>query len=195
MKPTRSFKTNEQVFLRLDVDHCCFNKYLSYYRLVTKLPIPSFLDNVWATKAFLSSFYVKRMWFFRPQTCPNEFDEPFGVHSTNPNNFANELKSIESKLGKVKYFTRHGFAPFCSGRNWTEKEIRGVEKKFAVVDISDKKHLTVSRMKDTDFNKDGVINILFHPYYLKTHGKILKRVLESVRDKSTRKRKSEKCGS
>lgn len=175
------FKT---LYLRLDVDHCTFNRFLSYFRLVTGLPIPFFLNNVWETKKFLLKFKIPRIWMFRPLTCPNKFDEPHGLHATNPEKFGKELEAVEAKLGKIKFFSRHGYARLASGRIWTKEEIRKVEKEYDVVDISDEPHITIERLKNSPFQVSllGIRHILFHPCNLKRYGKQLEIVLRRVED-------------
>ena len=119
---------------------------------------------------------------FRPLTCPDRFDEPHGLHATNPEKFGKELEAVETKLGKVKFFSRHGYARFASGRIWTKEEIETVEKEYGVIDISGEPHVTVERLKvdPLQVNLSGIKHILFHPCNLKTHGKSLKVLLSRL---------------
>lgn len=174
----------KKVWLRIDVDHACFNKYLSYIRLTTGLPIPNFLNHVKETKRFLSHYEIERIWFFRPRTCPNDWDEPFGLHATyaEPKKFKKELQTIERKLGKVRYFTRHGYARFASGRLWKKEEINRIEKMFNIIDLSDIPHFTIGRSDPSTIEWIGrdYEYILFHPIHIKIYRNLIEEVLQYV---------------
>jgi len=175
------------IFLRLDVDHACFNKYLSYFRLVTGLPIPHYLDHVKATKKFLDSHYsnIKRIWMFRPRTCPNSWDEDFGLHSRGFYYFPKEYETLKAKLGRpFKYFNRHGFAPFASGTLWTPSMVHVIEERFNVVDLGSFPHLSVDlhpELVTKDYIKT-LHHINFHPSRFRTHKKILQKALNLIEE-------------
>ena len=170
--------------LRLDVDHACFNKYLSYFHLITGVQIPFFLNHAFETKEFLKYRSVNRIWMFRGRTCPESWTEPHGLHVTNPDSFSRELEYVEERLGKIKCFSKHGFAPFVSGRLWDEKEIEFVEREYDVADISSSaiKRLTVSRMGANPEEEDlcGLQQIVFHPRYIRSHGRKLDVLLSCL---------------
>ena len=172
------------MILRLDVDHACFNKWLSYFRLTTGLQIPFFLDHVFETREFLKNKPVDRIWMFRARTCPESWMELHGLHVTSPETFSWEVNYVEKRLGEVKYFSRHGLAPFASGRLWNKKEIEFVQSEYNVLDISDVQHLTVSRLKDDPekVNLHGIEQVLFHPIYIKSHGRTLEILLRRLRE-------------
>jgi len=173
-----------KVKLRLDVDHACHNKLLSYTRLLTGLPIPFFLNHALETREFLKSYSLERIWMFRARTCPNKWPEPHGLHVTSPETFKWELKYIEGKLGEIRYFSRHGFAPYASGRLWSKKEIEFVEKEYNVEDITAIPHITISRLKNKPeiTNLQGIEQILFHPTYIRTHKKQLEIILKRLQE-------------
>ncbi len=193
----------DELYLRLDVDRVTdINKVLSHVlgqlRIQTGLPVPFFLNHVKLTKKFLKNYNIPRMWFFRSFTCPDHFDEPHGLHSYSPRFFKKELDVVESKLGTVKFFTRHGFAGIrivntriysytlfhhllrTSGALWKKDEIRSIEKEYDVTDVTYRKHITISTLK-TNYSLNGIKHILFHPCYFRSHYPILKEVLERVR--------------
>jgi len=120
---------------------------------------------------------------FRPLTCPDKFDEPHGLHATNPEKFGKELEAVETKLGKVKFFSRHGYARFASGRIWTKEEIKKIEKEYDVIDISDEPHITVERLRKplSQVSFLEIRHILFHPCSLRSHGKNLEALLRLIK--------------
>jgi len=194
------------IYLRLDVDRAVadinINKPLAHllnlYKLQTGLPAPFFLEHVYLTKEFLKKYNIRRIWFFRPFTCPDEFDEPHGLHSYSPKFFPKELEIVESKLGTVKYFTRHGARGISlmqkriyshhlfhnllriSGRPWKKDEIKRIEKEYDVIDVTDRKHRAISGLT-SNYNLSDIEQILFHPCYIKTHKHVLKKVLDELK--------------
>ncbi len=172
------------MFLRLDVDHACFNKYWSYFRLATGLPIPNFLDHVKIVKRFLEENYpeIPRIWMFRPRTCPDRWDEKFGLHSQGFDKFPSEYKILKRKLGEFKFFNTHGFAPIASGRIWRKEEIEIIERKYKLVNLSNFPHVSI----DLEPHLLGEIHrfnhVNFHPCHFYTHYKIFVKALDLMKE-------------
>jgi len=191
----------DELYLRLDVDRVTdINKVLTHMlgqlRIQTGLPVPFFLNHVKLTKKFLKNYDIPRMWFFRSFTCPNHFDEPYGLHSYSPRFFRKELDIVESKLGTVKFFTRHGFAgirimntrirPYTlfhhilrtSGASWKKDEIKSIEKEYDVTDVTNRKRIGITTLK-TNYDLNWAEQILFHPCDFRSHYHILEEVLDA----------------
>jgi len=173
------------MFLRLDVDHCCFNKYLSYIRLTTGLFIPTFLNHVKTMREYLENNHphTKHIWMFRPRTSPSSWNEEFGLHSRGFYYFPKEYKQLTRKLGDFKYFNRHGFAPFASGTLWTPAMIQVIEKKFSVIDLTSKPYVSVDLASEAVFNSldfSKLHHVNFHPCHFHSHFKILKKTLDLI---------------
>lgn len=196
----------DELYLRLDVDRVTdVNKVLAHIlgqvRIQTGLPVPFFLNHVKLTKEFLKNYNIPRIWFFRPFTCPDHFDEPHGLHSYSPRFFKKELDTVESKLGAVKFFTRHGFAGIkimntriysrtllhhllrTSGAPWKKDEIKSIEKEYDVVDVTGQKHIAVFRLKP-NYDLSEIEHILFHPCYIRSHSHF--HYLREVLDRACR---------
>ena len=162
------------MWLRLDCDNPIFYKtsllnwkgYLNYLSLATNCRIP-FIHNkpVLETKQFLRNYDIERVWFFRPLTCPESWDEPFGLHATYKDapRFRVELEKIEEKLGHVHSFTHHGFASVKSGTLWSREEVEHIEKTFGLKDLTEVPHYTVTRGSGLQPEHEC---ILFHPCHL-----------------------------
>ena len=181
------------MWIRIDVDFAValenkkISAALNLYKMKTGLPIPFFLNHVKETKKFLLNYHdIPRIWFFRWFSCPKEFDEPFGLHVTNPETFDKEHKIVKSKLGEFQYFTRHGFSKRASGRIWKAEEIRFFEKKYHVKDLSDMPHLTISRHNLAMFDLSNLNHILFHPYLIQSHKEGLRKILNILKELSSR---------
>ncbi len=92
-------------WLRLDVDNPISLKSkhvgmaLNALNMETGFPIPFFLVHVRKTKELLSKYGVQRTWFFRDFTCPDDFDESFGVHITSPDTAVDDIRTVRKKLG------------------------------------------------------------------------------------------------
>jgi len=179
------FKT---LWIRLDVDEAVAlrnrkaSAFLNMFKMKTMLPIPFFLNSVKETKEFLSNYLeIPRIWFFRGFNCPKEFDEFFGLHVTKPETFDKEYRIVESKLGEFKYFTRHGFSKYASGRLWKTEEVRLFERKYNIKDLSDLPHFTVGRGSLAELDLTNLNHILFHTYLIRSHKEELKNILTQLR--------------
>jgi hypothetical protein len=144
------------------------------------------LNHALETREFLKSYAIDRIWMFRARTCPNKWLEPHGLHVTSPGTFKWELKNVERKLGEIRYFSRHGFAPYASGRLWNKKEIEFVENEYNIKDITNIPHLTISRLKYEPERGDlcGIEQVLFHPIYIRTHRKKLEIILRRLQERA-----------
>lgn len=180
---------NIESWLRLDVDNSValknrnFNRAINAFKMITGFPIPFFLAHVMETKELLSSYDIKRVWFFRGLTCPDEFDEPFGVHITSPETAENETKIIRKKLGDFSLFTRHGYSRRRSGRLWTAEEISFVEEEYGLKDVSDLPHITISRWNENAI-PSNIDHVLFHPCYIYTHRERLLDILDAMHERN-----------
>jgi len=181
-------KNLTKVWLRIDCDNPLFHNglldyrsYLNYLSLKINVKIPNWHNKpLLDSKQFLKRYNIERVWFFHPLTCPNFWNEPFGLHATckDLKGFGNELDAIELKLGKINYFTRHGSAPAKSGCVWREDEIKTVESRFNIQDLSNIPHYTIGKFHK--LNLDEQKNILFHPCHLYKHSGELTHVLDEV---------------
>lgn len=176
-------------WLRLDVDKSVALKRknlgmaLNALRMKTGVPAPFFLAHVRDTKELLSRYKVQRVWFFRDFTCPDEFDEPFGIHITRPEMVNEEIRGIRKKLGDFSLFTRHGIARWKSGRLWTDKEISFVEEEYGLKDMSSLPHITVSRWDGEEMPRN-IDHVLFHPCYIYIHRERLIDILDILRERN-----------
>lgn len=176
-------------WLRLDVDHSAalknrnIGRAIHAFRMITGFPIPFFLAHVAETKKLLLNYNLKRIWFFRGFTCPDEFDEPFGVHITSPETAEKEIRTVRKKLGEFGLFTRHGYARLRSGRLWTTEEVCFIEEEYGLKDMSALPHITVSRWEGSKINRN-IDHVLFHPCYIYTHRERLLNVLDIMRERN-----------
>lgn len=172
-------------WLRLDVDNSVALKRkhigmaLNALRMETGFPVPFFLVHVRKTKELLLRYGVQRIWFFRDFTCPDDFDEHFGVHITSPDTADNDIRTVRKNLGDFSLFSRHGHSKRISGRLWTAEEIRFVEEEYSLNDVSDLPHVTISRWNE-DAIPSNIDHVLFHPCYIYIHRERLVNLLEMM---------------
>jgi len=128
---------------------------------------------------------IHRIWMFRPRTAPDSWDEDFGLHTRGFYYFPKEYKQLKKKLGHFKYFTRHGFAPYASGTLWTPAMIQVIEKRFNVIDLTNKPCVSVDLVSEIVFNQidfSKLHHVNFHPCHFHTHFNILKETLEKTKE-------------
>lgn len=169
------------VWVRIDVDHCCYNKYLSYLRLMTGVRVPDYLNHVYELQTFLHPYNIHRVWFFRPLTAPiKPWKESFGLHLVKPWNIIEEKAQLENITGElISSYTRHGGARFQSGETiprWVNDKI---SQKALMIDLTNCEYLTIGRphyypkLKDTEA-LDRIECILIHPIHFRQYQEHLK---------------------
>jgi len=180
-----------KVWLRVDCDDPLFyherdpfnlpRRFLNYFSLLSNIRIPLLHNqSIWEMKKFLADYEINRIWFFRPCTCPERWDEPFGLHATynDPKRFRKELDFVQRKLGKVEVFTHHGFAQVKSGTYWSKRDVKEIEDTFGLTDLSFVPHYAPSRHQNMDLG--NIKAIFLHPRDINGLRNELKQVLDEV---------------
>lgn len=130
-----------------------------------QVPVPHFLDHAHELKTILKDYSIPRIWMFRNQATPKQWDEPYGLHVNYLSAFTQELDYIEERLGSVTYWCMHGH-----GQTWSEESLKRIEARCHRVCLD--LVLPIYRVKTRTIRTaegivtDGVYKqIVYHPSY------------------------------